>query len=54
MDVEKCCRLKEGDCKNTLCNARLPDNETIIIKPPSRNSDAKNGVFWLLKKCYMD
>ena len=48
MAVEICCRLKHGDCKNTFCNACLPDNKTTIIKPPSGDPDVKKDVFWLL------
>ena len=50
MDVENCWRLTQGDCKNVFCNARLPDDETTIIKPPSGDPDAKKYVFWLLQK----
>ena len=50
MAVENCCRLKQGDCKCAFCNARLPDDETTIIKTPSGDPDAKKDVFWLLQK----
>ena len=50
MAVENCRRLKQGDCKNAFCNARLPDDKTTIIKPPSGDPDAKKDVFWLLQK----
>ena len=50
MAVENCRRLKQGDCKNAFYNARLPDNESTIIKPPSGDPDAKKDVFWLLQK----
>ena len=50
MAVENCQRLKQGDCNNAFCNARLPDDETTIIKPPSGDPDAKKDVFWLLQK----
>ena len=50
MAVENCRRLKQGDCKNAFCNARLPDDETTIIKPPSDNPDAERDMFWLLQK----
>ena len=42
--------LKQGDCKNAFCNAKLPADETTIIKPPSGNPYTKKDVFWLLKK----
>ena len=45
MAVEKCRRIKQGDCKSAFCNARLPDNKTTIIKPPSCDPDSKKDVF---------
>ena len=45
MAVKNCRRLKQGDCKNAFYNARLPDNKTTIIKPPSGDPDAKKDVF---------
>ena len=48
MAVENCRRLKQADCNNAFCNARLPDDKTTIIKPPSGDPDAKKDVFWLL------
>ena len=42
--------LKQGDCKNAFCNAKLPDDEVTIIKPPSGDPDSRKTVFWLLKK----
>ena len=50
MATENCRVLKQGDCKNAFCNARLPEDETTIIRPPSGDPDAKKDVFWLLKK----
>ena len=45
MTVVNCRRLKQGNCKNIFCNARLPDAKTTIIKPPSGDPDAKKDVF---------
>ena len=42
--------LKQGDCKNGFCNAKLPDDEVTIIKPPSGDPDSRKDVLWLLKK----
>ena len=50
MATESCRVLKQGDCKNAFCNARLPDDETTIIRPPPGYPDAGKDVFWLLKK----
>jgi hypothetical protein len=33
MSVEKCCTLKQGDCKNKFCQSILPDDKITIIKP---------------------
>ena len=48
--TENCRVLKQGDCKNTFCNARLPNDKTTIIIPPPGDPDAKKEVFWLPKK----
>ena len=51
--VKESCRvlkLKQGDCKNVFCNARLLADETTIIRPPLGDPDAKKDVFSLLKK----
>ena len=50
MATESCRVLKQGDCKNAFCNARLPADETTIIRPPPGDPDAKKDVFWLLQK----
>ena len=52
MATESCRVLKQGDCKNAFCNARLPADETTIIRPPPGDPDAKKDVFWLLKKTF--
>jgi hypothetical protein len=37
MAVEKCCTLKQGDCKNTFCQGFLPDNKiTKLLSLPSK------------------
>ena len=50
MVTESCHVLTQGDCKNAFCNAKLPDKEVTIIKPPSGNPDSRKDVFWLPKK----
>ena len=50
MATESCRILKQGDCKSTFCNAKLPDYKVTIIKPPSGDPDSHKNVFWLLKK----
>ena len=50
MAVEQRRKLKQGDCKNAFCNAKLPEDEITVVKPPLGDPDAKSDVFWLLKK----
>ena len=50
MATESCRALKQGDCKNAFCSARLLADKTTIIRPPPWDPDAKKNVFWLLKK----
>ena len=42
--------LQQGDFKNTLCNAKLPDNEVTVIRPPIGGPDFQDDEYWLLKK----
>ena len=48
--VQKCCTLRQGDCKNTFCQGVLPPDEITIICPPSGNPDADPNKYWLLLK----
>ena len=41
---------KQGDCKNALCHPILPEDEKVIIRPPSGCPLSKPGELWLLKK----
>jgi hypothetical protein len=41
---------KQGDCKNAFCHPVLPENEKVIIWPPSGCPLSKPGELWLLKK----
>ena len=47
--VEKCI-LQQGDCKNALCNATIPENEFTITRPPIGDPDFQEDEYWLLKK----
>jgi hypothetical protein len=47
--TESHCVLKQGDCKNALCQRILPDNEITIVKPPIGDPNAKKDEYWLLK-----
>ena len=48
--TENCHVLEQGDCKNTFCNACLPNDKTTITQPSSGDPDTKKGVVWLLRK----
>jgi hypothetical protein len=42
--------LQQGDCKNAFCNAKLPADETTVIRPPVGDPAHKTGELWLLKR----
>ena len=42
--------LQQGDCKNSLCNAILPDDEFTVIQPPFGDLAFLEDEYWLLKK----
>ena len=44
------CTLKQGDCKNAFCNAKLPDNERTVVCPPVGDPAYHKDELWLLKK----
>ncbi len=50
MAVEQHQTLQQGDCKNAFCQSILPPDEIAIIKPPTRDPDAKKDEYWLLKR----
>ena len=50
MAVECQRTLKQGDCKNALCQGLLTPEEITIVKPPIGDPDAKEGEYWLLKQ----
>ena len=42
--------LKQGDCKNAFCHPALPDDEIIIVRPPSHCPFSRPRTYWRLKK----
>ena len=42
--------LQQGDCKNTFCNATLPDNDVAVKRPLIGDPDFQEDAYWLLKK----
>ena len=42
--------LQQGDCKNAFCNANLPDDENIAIRPPVGDPVYNKDEYWLLNK----
>ena len=38
--------LQQGDVKNTFCNAILPTNECVVIKPPKGCSYSTPHALW--------
>jgi hypothetical protein len=42
--------LQQGDCKNAFCNAKLPDDELTVVKPPAGDPANLVDEFWLLQK----
>ena len=41
--------LQQGDCKNALCNATVPEDEVMVIIPPIGDLDFQDDEYWLLK-----
>ena len=50
MAVADRCVLQQGDCKNAFCNAKLPDDERMVIRPPVGDPSYNEDEFWLLNK----
>eukprot|EP00957_Ditylum_brightwellii_P107196 8179584-Ditylum_brightwellii.AAC.1 len=46
--------LKQVDCCNAFCHGVLPEDEVVIVKPPSRCPVSKPGTYWKLDKPCMD
>ena len=42
--------LQQADCKNAFCNATLPDDERMAIRPPIGDPGHDNDEYWLLNK----
>ncbi len=41
--------LRQGDVKNAFCNGRLPDDETVVIRPPKGCPLSRPNTLWKLK-----
>jgi hypothetical protein len=50
MAAENCRVLKQGNCKNTICNGNLSPDEVTTVQPPKGDPSAAKNKFWLLKK----
>jgi hypothetical protein len=48
MAVKHRCPLRQGVCKNAVCQGILPDNEVTIIRPPAGAPDVDPNEYWLL------
>jgi hypothetical protein len=46
MAVQHCCPLRQGDCKNALCQGILPPEEVTIVRPPSGDPYADPQEYW--------
>eukprot|EP00804_Cyclotella_cryptica_P021434 CCRYP_005776-RA/>CCRYP_005776-RA protein AED:0.13 eAED:0.00 QI:0/0/0/1/1/1/5/0/1584 len=44
------CILKQGDCKNAFCHARLPNDELTLVRPPVGDPEYSKDTYWLLNK----
>ena len=42
--------LQQGDCKNAFCQAELPDDERIAVRPPVGDPARDADELWLLRK----
>jgi len=42
--------LQQGDCKNAFCQATLPDDERVVVRPPIGDPAYKQDELWFLKK----
>ena len=42
--------LRQGDVKNAFCNGRLPEDETVVIRPPKGCPLSRPNTLWKLKK----
>jgi hypothetical protein len=45
MATERHTVLKQGDCKKLFCQGILPNNKTMIVKPPIGDPDAKKDKY---------
>ena len=42
--------LQQGDRKNAFCNATIPNDERIAVRPPVGDPAYKKDEYWYLKK----
>ena len=42
--------LHQGDCKHAFCNATLPDNDRLTVRPPVGDPGYDKDEYWYLKK----
>ena len=42
--------LQQADCKNAFCNATLPDDERMAVRPPVGDPGYAKDEYWLLNK----
>jgi hypothetical protein len=43
--VQRCCGLKQGNCKNAFCQGILPLEEITIVQPPWGDPDAAKDKY---------
>ena len=48
--AEEKCTLQQGDWNNAFCNAKIPDNEVTVIRPPIGDPDFQGYEYCLLKE----
>ena len=42
--------LQQADCKNAFCQANLPDDERMAVRPPAGDPGYSKDEYWLLNK----
>ena len=42
--------LQQADCKNAFCQANLPDDEKMAVRPPAGDPGYAKDEYWLLNK----
>ena len=44
------CYLRQGDVKNAFCNGTLPNDEVVVVRPPTGCPNTLPNTLWKLKK----